>query len=129
MSKLVEAYREIGVYNPHSFAGHGNVFIHYSPNEVGRISRPAVWRVYRVGFKTDPGAFWMDNGSKAFQLYRYDGTHAERKIACLEEAKTWASERYGITEWARTPFGSWMDAAFVKERMLELKIEIQSKAG
>lgn len=45
----------------------------------------------------------------------------------FETAKQWAGESYCITEWARTPFGSWMDAAFVAYRLAELKAQIKEK--
>ena len=127
MSKLTEQYKTLGIHNPHNFAGHGNVFIDYTPNARGRMSRVANWRVYRPGFKTDPDAHWMDNGNKRFSVWGR-GTHSEVKAQKLQEAKDWASAKYGIKEWAKTPFGSWMDAEFVKARIAELDALIKESA-
>lgn len=120
MSKIKDKLGEVKVHNAHNFAGHGNVYIAYSPNEYGRIMRPARWQVVRPGFKTDPDGHWMNYGHKTFLLVNAGETHKEKKEIALEEAKAWASERYGITEWAKTPFGDWMDADFVKARLKEL---------
>jgi hypothetical protein len=115
MSKLTEQLGTVGIHNAWGFAGHGNVYIGYTPGDSGRGGRSANWQVIRPGYKTDPKGPWYNNGYKTFSVYgRVD------KEPKLNEAKQWVSERYGIKEWARTPFGSWMDAEFVKARLDEL---------
>jgi hypothetical protein len=113
--------REKGVYNPYELAGHGNVYIFYSPNEYGRGGRGARWVVDRPGFKVETNAFWRDNGRKTFPVFGAAGTsHKEQKDNALKIAKEWAGAKYGITEWAKTPFGSWMDANVLKARLEEI---------
>jgi hypothetical protein len=116
VSKLTEQLRSVGIVNPWQFAGRGNVYIDYTPANNGRGGRSARWQVTRPGFRTDPNGAWYNNGHKTFWVY----SRADKEPK-LFEAKAWASERYGIKEWARTPFGSWMDAEFVKKRLAELK--------
>ena len=112
MSKFTEQMRKVGVHNSNAFAGKGNVYISYNSGN-SRACQPSRWQVHRPGFKTDSTAHWMDYGSKSFLGRKQSGA--------FDEAKEWASERYGIKEWARTPFGDWMDAEFVKTRVAELK--------
>lgn len=126
MSKFTEELRTIGIINNHDFASHGNVVILYSPNEYGRGSRSAQWIVYRPGYQTAPDAHWTDYGNKTFTIWG-NGTHKEVKEQKLAEAKEWCEERYDITEWAKNPFGGWMDAAYVKTRVAELKALLKDK--
>ena len=110
MSRLTEKLRAVGVYNAYGFAGRGNAYIIYIPAETlsGR------WAVVRPGYRTDPTAHWMEHGNKTF-------TGSGDKKQGLENSKKWASARYGIKEWERTPYRSYMDAEFVKSRINELK--------
>lgn len=121
MSKATDVFRAAKVFNSHNFYGHGNVYITYTPNDYGRGGRSAYWAVCRPGFKTDAEAHWRDYGNKTFTLYRHQGTHAQRRAASLADAQAWAAERYGITEWAKDPYGSFGEAGFVKARIAELK--------
>ena len=125
MSKLTELLKKANVFNAHGFATthnpHSEVFIEYSAGETGRASRTAAWRVYRIGFQTDPETHWMNYGNKTFFI-QGEGPHSELKTSIFEEARAWAEERYGISEWARTPYGSWMEASFVKARLEKLKL-------
>ena len=120
MSKLTEQLRSLGIYNPHIFAGIGNVLIHYTPADNGRGGSAAKWVVARPGFATDPKASWYDYGNKTFVVIG-----RENKNVKLDEAKRWASAKYGIKDWARTPYGSWMDAGFVKKRLAELTDQLK----
>ena len=55
---------------------------------------------------------WADYGSKCFLVWgRKD--RADK----LSAAKMWASDKFGIVEWARDPFGSYGEAAYVKEHV------------
>lgn len=116
MSKLTEALRTVGVYNSHEFAN-ARPYIEYFPNDNGRGGMSARWCVYRKG---DVPENWRSSATKTF-IVLDGGPFAEVKARKLEAAKTWVSEKYGIKEWARTPFGTWMDAEFVKTRLAELK--------
>lgn len=117
MSKLADRLREHGIFNAWGFAGHGNPYICYTPTDYGRGGQTAHFSVVRPGFQTDTNAHWQDYGCKTINAYG-----KERKRQAFEEIKKWASKQYGIKEWARTPFGSWMDAGFVKRRLAELKL-------
>jgi hypothetical protein len=120
MSKLTEQFRTVGVFNAWEFAGKGNVYIEYFAGESGRGCRCARFQVVRPGYKTDPDAHWQDNYCKTVTCWgRSD------KERALAEIKAWASHRYDIKEWARTPYGSWMDAKFVESRIAELKAQVK----
>lgn len=121
MSKFTDSLRGIDIYNPWSFAEHGQPFISYHAQTNRRSCLLSKWVVSRRGFKTDPSGPWYDHGDKSFVACRAD------KEDRLNEAKAWASERYGIKEWAKTPFGSWMDADYVKRRVSELKQQLKQQ--
>lgn len=128
MSKFTEQLREVGVCNPYQFAGKGVVFVHYASNEYGRITRGARWIVCRPGYQTDPDAHWMDHGCKVFTTFGAKGdSHKEKKESAFHAAIEWVTNRYGIGIWKRTPFGSWMDAEFVKTRIAELKAKLKAQ--
>lgn len=129
MSRFTDELRALKVANPHGFYGKGHVFIAYTPADYGRGGRGAHWQVHRPGFETDPGGDWYNHGRKTFQVWAAHGkSHAETKRAVLAEAQAWASERYGITEWKRDPFGSYGDAEFVTHRTKELKAGLKERA-
>jgi hypothetical protein len=121
MSKLTDQLATVGIHNAHNFAGKGNVFIAYQPyDSIRRLV--SGWKIARPGFQIDPETARYDHGCKTFVVFgRAD------KDEKFEEAKAWASAKYGIKEWARTPFGSWMDAEFVKRRLAELKRMVAEK--
>lgn len=116
-TKLRELFSTVGVFNPHNFAAveGAPVYVSYRKEESGRAYQSAAWQVIRVGLKTDPDAHWRDQGNATFGVYRRD-QKATQEVA----AKAWASERYGVTEWAKTPYGTWMDKTFVEKRVAEL---------
>ena len=100
-----EQWRTRHIFNPYTLAnaaGGLKVFIDYRPQDRGRASVTAAWVVVRIGYRTDPDGFWRDDGHKTFNLW-----HGSERQQRLDEATAWASERYGITAWERSPFGSW----------------------
>lgn len=122
MSKQTELLRRVGVLNDYDFFrdGRPRVFLTYATSN-SRSPIPARWLVHRlradgVEVVTNPDAHWADHGRKSFGSYRHGG-----RRAALAEAQAWAGERYGITEWARTPFGGYGDAAFVRARLRDLR--------
>ena len=118
--QIVEKLRERRVFNAHNFAEHGEVYIGYDPGDRWQGARV---QVVRPGFKTDsnPKAHWQDRGHKTFDLFGIPGdTKAQQRDAAIEKAKEWAGQRYGITEWAKTPFDTWMDKGYVERRLAEL---------
>lgn len=121
MSKLTEHYRTLGMHNEYGFAD-GKLFLSYTPEDNGRGGHGAHWQAVKGNEETDPTAPWYNYGKKTFTVFSYhkgDG-HAAAKQRALDAIKQWASDKYGVQEWARTPYGSWMDAGFVKKRMAEL---------
>lgn len=126
MSKFTDELRKVGVYNGFDFAN-GKVHISYIPQELGRLSRCARWRVYLSGQHTNKNAHWMDHGNKTFAVTPHGGRkHSEEKLIQLNEAKKWASEKYSVKEWAMTPYGDWMEAEFVEKRIAELKAKLNA---
>ena len=116
MSKLTDAFRGIRVFNDWDFA-QGHVFISYTGQSDYRSMQTPQWQITKGRERTDdnPKGPWYDYGKKTFVVWG-----REDKPVKLEEAKAYASEKYGIKEWAKTPYGSWMDAEFVKARTKEL---------
>ena len=114
MSKLTETFRTVRVFNPHDFYGTGNVYLAFRRSDPRRCVTSA-WGVFRPGFQTAPGGFWGNYGNKHF----LGGFRGE----ALLEAQEWAGKRYGVTEWARDPYGSYGDARFIKARIAALKAE------
>lgn len=139
MGKLTESLRPFRIFNAYQFyAGGtdqktgapnetGRVFISYRPQGVGRDMTVAAWMVYRVGYKTNPDGPGYDHGNKSFTLPNagMDVTLKERKAEALAEAQKWAGEKYGISEWAKDPYGSYGEAEFVKARVKELKAAVK----
>lgn len=97
---------ERNICNSHNVctSGGGKVYIDYRAwDSVSRCS--SAWLVHGIGFETDPaGSHFSDHGSKSFGVWGRDV-----KAVKLKHAKAWASERYGIDEWERDPFGGWQD--------------------
>jgi hypothetical protein len=122
VSKLTESYKALQIHNAWGFAGHGNPYITYHAADNGRGGRCAQWVVVRPGYQTDPNAHFLDHGCKTFGVWGKDV-----KTLKLQYAREWAGKKYGITEWDRTPFGSWMDAGFVKARLAELKALLETR--
>lgn len=114
MPKITQPYlRERRIFNAWDYAqaleGNGVPYISYQPATTGFGSIAARWHVVRPGFKTDPDAWHFDFNNKAFTVMGRD-----QKQAQLEAAMKWAGDRYGITEWLKTPFGSYMSADYVR---------------
>jgi len=120
MSKFTESLRQFDIHNAWGYAGTGNPYIVYIPGTTGRGSRSPHIQVVRPGYQTDPKAHWMDYGSKTFHCW------SSTKQATIAEAQAWAGERYKITAWEKTPYGTWMSADFVKARNAELKARLKA---
>ena len=134
MAKMTkEKLKAIGIFNPHNFCtiGGGRIFVGYSPQVTGRAYRTAKWQVCGVREKTDPKAFWMDNGQKAFDVNgvaaNSSGTHAEIKEIQRLAAIAWATEKYGIDDWVKDPFGDYQERR-VWERVAALLDGVEQKA-
>jgi hypothetical protein len=81
-------------------------FIAFRKRDVKRYVTPA-WQVMLAGRRTDPDGHYRDGFNKTFELLG-DVTR-EFKNTRLTEAQEWMRREYGITEWNKTPFGSWTD--------------------
>lgn len=92
------------VHNPFEIAKKTNtkVYIDYCTALHGRMARNACWQVLGVGFNTDPDAPWYNYGNKTFNVWGRDDKESKRL-----EAISWTSEKYGIAEWEKSPFGSY----------------------
>lgn len=140
MSALTDHLRRYGIFNSSGFASARGVLnetypldrpaprcriygdhrivpiVDYTAAQPGRGYKSACWQVTQGAVPTDPGGHWRDNGRKTFNVYE-----REAKKPRLEEALAWASERFGVTEWKRDPFGAYMPAEFVDARLHQLK--------
>lgn len=94
------------IHNPWGFCeqGGGRVYVNTQSATTGRAAMSARVQVIGLREKTNPSGWWGDCGHKTWNVSR------DTKAARIEQAKAWASERYGITEWVRDPFGGWQDA-------------------
>lgn len=118
MSKLTDKFHAINIINPHAFYERGQVFITYRKGG----SLAAGWHVHKRGSQTNPDGHFLDGKDKLFVLFRSSGdTHKERRASALKQAQDWAAEQYGVTEWAKDPFGGYGEASYVKARTAHLK--------
>lgn len=123
MSKRTDAWRAVRLYNIHGFYA-GRPYISYQAGENGRVYRPAGWRVYKQG--ENLATHWMDSGARVFTIHGQPGTRlTERRWAAHSEAVRWASERFGISDWMKDPYGGWGEAAFVKARIRDLNEQLK----
>lgn len=110
MSKLSETLRRMKIYNTHDLLirygekGKTDISVSYSP---AHSVFPGRYQVYSPSHKTDPNGFWADYGRKSF---------SGNSKATLEKALVWATEKYGITEWAADPTGGGKVPKIVRDR-------------
>lgn len=117
MSKVTEQLREFGIFNPIGFYG-TEPFVSIFVQTNRRTCIPSAVCVTKRGVNL--GAAWYDHGSKRFSY----GSREDKKEQ-LEAAKEWASDKFGITQWMRDPFGSYGSADFVKTRLKQLLKQVQ----
>jgi hypothetical protein len=94
-----------GVHNNSEVAklGGATIYLSYRTAETGRASQSAAWQVIDVNGKSDPNAHWRDYGNATFSLW--NRTENQKR---LDEAKKFATEKYGIKEWEKGgPYGDW----------------------
>lgn len=104
--------RERKIYNEYEIAelqDEPKVWVSFTPYDSRGVDISG-WRVYRIGWITAG-----KQGAKAF-LNRGREDKEEKRL----EALAWAEDRYGISDWERSPFGSYhptgtMDRARNKE--------------
>lgn len=121
MSAATDALDAVGIVNPHQYATALSddpkvgapyiAYVAYDPTQ----RRTAGWRVHRPGHCTNPTSRDYREPDKVFPTYAARMSAAQARAATLAQAQEWAGARYGITVWARTPFGTYMDAEHVAE--------------
>lgn len=119
MSKLTDDLCSIGVVNDHYFFAAGQAHIQYLPDEAGSAGLSCA-KVYRRGFNT---ATYGEKTYYGWEAPRPEGVSP--RTHCIALAQEWASERYGIREWKRSPFGGYGDAYVVKQRTAHFKALIR----
>src|ERR1043165_409941 len=88
-----------GIVNEFGLLLKGDVVIRFTPLDRGRGGRGAHWTVQRYGFRNNPGGEYYERGHKTFWLTGQD------RESCLQEAITWARERYNLGEFVKDPWG------------------------
>ena len=88
------------IYSPYSLAK--NIPLHVFIVYVYADRRNAKWQVCRTNAQTDPKGWWGDDGWKTFDVYSRKEKEPQRLAAI-----GWASSRFKIAEWERSPFGSY----------------------
>lgn len=83
-----------------------------------RANVSAAWVVISPGYRTDPDGSYRDGFNKVFILPQKAATTVKNDR--LELAKTWVCERYGVTNWTKTPFGAWTSKEHLDARLREL---------
>ena len=125
MSKLADALRAMRVFNDHAllmrFAADKQkaVCVLYDPSWT-QTARPALCRVWSPFFETDPRAHWSDHGCKTFV-----GNRAESMPLAL----AWAQEKYGVSEWAPSPFGGAKVPKEIRDAAKRAVLEAEAKRG
>ena len=110
-SKIIQRLREVKVFNPYKFYGSKLYIFRRTPGY--RDVRSSAWMVTKRGKNLSD--WWGDYGSKSFIINgRQDAQRA------LAEAQKWASDKFGVKEWARDPFGSYGEKAYIEKRLKEL---------
>lgn len=109
MSKLTDQFRARGVYNEYEFFGEQPYITYYAAEP--RTLGSARYMVFKRG--VDLGQAWYDRGGRAFLRW------GDRREA-LAAAQKFVTERFGITEFARCPFGAFGDSTFIKARIKEI---------
>jgi hypothetical protein len=109
--------RAVRIFNEHNYSQE-NVYIFYRAGENGRITISAAWGI------RDPRKSlsdrWHDYNCKYFTT-----NGVKSRPAILAKALAWVTERYGIIQFAKTPFGSWMEKSFVEKRNAEILAEFE----
>ncbi len=99
------------------------VYIYYVPYSSMSAGSQG-WHVYSPYFNTAPDSAWYNHGKKVFYVLDKDDKKEQ-----FEAAKKWATKKYKIKEWIRSPFGAYMDKEFTKKRIKELKQLLKENQG
>jgi len=111
MSKLTDKLNAKGIFNDYGFFG-DEPYIWYRPNH-SRACISSGWMVTKKGFRLSDA--WYDHGDKSFMNWgRKD------KAEKFAEAVAYIQSKFGVGEVARSPFGGYGDAEYIKSRIKEL---------
>ncbi len=73
------------------------------------FSAAGVWHLTQPADPANKGL--SHRGIKEFPLFEAKGeTRSERKKNIFEQAKAWASKKYGVGDWERNRMGDWVPA-------------------
>jgi hypothetical protein len=97
----------------------GNPSIFYRTQETGRVYRSASWMIHWPGHQFK--GHWMDYGDMPFDLNDIKRDKELKLIEAQEKFK----ELFSVNELEKTPFGTWMDKAFVDKRNDEIKQQLK----
>jgi hypothetical protein len=105
-SELRDKLRQVKIYNDYEFFADQP---HIVRSPASNWNSPQ-WAVHKRGAKLSE--HYMDGGGKVFYIHgRKDITAARLR------AQEWASEKFGIDEWAIGPFGAYGPKKFIEKRI------------
>lgn len=109
--KLRELLALKGIHNDFELMGDDPVpFIMYR-NGYKKKNVISAWQVLVNNRRTDPEGQYRDGFNKTFVV------DADAQVSALGHAKAWASQEYDVTDWVKTPFGSWTSQAHLQTRL------------
>lgn len=103
------------IHNTWDFVGNYNVFISRYAATTGLGAKYGRWAVIRPGYKTDSNSGFNEDGCKTFVIRGREDVQKQ-----LTAAMDWCTNRYGIDEWIKSPFGDWMSKKVYDEKVKEL---------
>lgn len=116
-NKIIEAFRKRRVFNEHTFYV-DRPYIFYRPRSPWHLQ---AWGVSKRNVKLSD--HWEDNGVKYFEVH-FSGNPNDpfpiQKKQALAQAMLFALQKFGVTEWAQDPFGSYGENAYVESRVAEI---------
>lgn len=116
--KLRELLALKGIHNDFELMGDDPVpFIMYR-NGYKKKNVISAWQVLVNNRRTDPEGQYRDGFNKTFAV---DG---DAQVSALGHAKAWASQEYNVTDWVKTPFGSWTSQTHLQTRLGTLMPEM-----
>lgn len=119
MKKLRGQMRERRVFNAYAFYC-DHVYIY---NRLDEGFRSRAWVVVKRGPMFSQISIPLTEDERIFHYYGIAD-----KASVLINAQEWASQQFGITTWAKDPFGGYGDAAFIAARIKELATPVTTNA-
>lgn len=110
MSKLTDQFRARWIHNICEFYGNEPYVVYY-PRQIGRGGSSPRWAARKADKNLSEA--WYDYGARTFLVWN------DKKKA-LAEAQAFVTDKFGVKEFARDPFGGYGEANFVKARIKEI---------